>query len=286
MAFAESSISRPQPTPVTPNKGEYDAEYRAKRKLRKQTLIELHHDVVERENQKLQAQEKTANFTIGFRARRLLRNGEVETLPQEFARILKGCEEFIDNPNRFPSLHAWCDATNNVQSRRLIAKVLACILPNTDLIGGRVGVPTEAGIRTISYDQLQEDYALRFGEFISPNSFKKAIQHLGHAGYFHSERINVCVDQKSGTVRSAAAFKQFTERFFSDLKVVRYSNICQMIIATRERQKKKGLRFFWVARRLLMEGVQQIFNASTLNDYADTTSTVFSAYQHPQQVPL
>jgi len=87
-------------------------------------------------------------------------------------------------------------------------------------------------------------------------------------------------------VRSAAAFKQFTERFFSDLKVVRYSNICQMIIATRERQKKKGLRFFWVARRLLMEGVQQIFNASTLDDYADTTSTVFSAYQHPQQVPL
>jgi len=163
MAFAESSISRPQPTPVTPNKGEYDAEYRAKRKLRKQTLIELHHDVVERENQKLQAQDKTANFAIGFRARRLLRNGEVETLPQEFARILKGCEEFIENPNRFPSLRAWCDATNNVQSRRLIAKVLACILPNTDLIGGRVGVPTEAGIRTISYDQLQKDYALRFG---------------------------------------------------------------------------------------------------------------------------
>lgn len=284
MTFTE--FSRSQPTPITSTKAEYDAEYRAKRKLRKQALIELHHEVVERENQRLEALGKPTNFMIGFRARRLLRNGEVEILPQEFARILKGCEEFIENPKRFPALHAWCDATNNIQSRTLIAKVLACLLPNTDLLGGRVGVPTEAGMRTISYDQLQEDYALRFGEFISPNSFKKAIQHLAHAGYFHSERINVCVDQESGTVRSAAAFKQFTERFFSDLKVVRYSNICQMIIATRERQKKKGLRFFWVARRLLIEGVQQIFNADTLNSYADTTATVFSAYQSPQPVPL
>ncbi|CAK2101526.1 hypothetical protein VCRA2121O65_820002 [Vibrio crassostreae] len=74
---------------------------------------------------------------------------------------------------------------NNVQCRTLIAKVLACTLPNTDLIGGRIGLPTEAGLKTISYDQLQEDYALRFGEFISPKSFAKAVKYLKRTNSLH-----------------------------------------------------------------------------------------------------
>ncbi|MGF1903494.1 hypothetical protein L4C41_00005, partial [Aliivibrio salmonicida] len=84
-------------------KKEYDAEYRAKRKVRKQELISLHRSVVEEENDK---KPKTP-FKFEFRSRRLLRSGKWETLPPEYARILKSCEEFIDNPNRFPALNAW-----------------------------------------------------------------------------------------------------------------------------------------------------------------------------------
>ncbi|MGF1805347.1 hypothetical protein L4C31_08870 [Aliivibrio sifiae] len=257
-------------------KKEYDAEYRSKRKARKQELISLHHSVVKEENDK----KPKTSFKFDFRSRRLLRSGKWETLPPEYARILKSCEEFIDNPNRFPALNAWGgEGVNNIQCRRLVANVLACIIVNTDLIGGRIGLPTEAGLKTISYDHLQEDYALRFGRFISPKSFAKAISYLKRAGYLHSERVNVCVDMKEGTIRSAPAYKQFTERFFSDLKVVRYSNICALIIASRKRQEQKGLRFSWISFRNIASGVQDVFNAEKLNEYAQSVKTVFEAYQ-------
>lgn len=263
-------------SPPPLDKSSYDAEYRRKRKARKRELIELHHRVVAEEN----ARNPKMPFEIGFKSRRLLRSGKVETLPPEYARILKGCEEFITNPNRFPSLNAWGgEAVNNVQCRTLIAKGLACILPNTDLIGGRVGLPTEAGLKPISYDQLQEEYALRFGEYISPKSFAKVMKYLKRAGYFHSERINVCVNQDEGTIRSAPAYKQFTVRFFNDLKVVRYANISELILATRKRQTKKGLNFQWLSFRKIASGIQEIFNASTLNTYAQATSAFFSEYQ-------
>ncbi|OCH34620.1 hypothetical protein [Aliivibrio fischeri] len=262
-------------------KKEYDADYRAKRKARKQELIALHHSVVDAENDK---KPKTP-FKFDFRSRRLLRSGKWETLPPEYARILKSCEEFIDNPNRFPALNAWGgEGVNNIQCRRLVANVLACIIVNTDLIGGRIGLPTEAGLKTISYDHLQEDYALRFGRFISPKSFAKAISYLKRAGYLHSERVNVCVDMEEGTIRSAPAYKQFTERFFSDLKVVRYSNICALIIASRKRQEQKGLRFSWMTFREIASGVQEVFNAEKLNGFAHSVKAVFEAYQ-PQLSP-
>lgn len=171
-------------------KSQYDKEYRAKRKARKRELIELHHEVVSRE------QKSNPNFTFGFSKRSLLRSGEWVDLPHEYAYTLKGCEEYITHPQRFPSLLAWggAAAVKNIQCRELIAKALACILPNTDLIGGRIGLPTEAGLKTISYDQLQEDYALRWGAFISPKSFAKVMKCLKRASYVYTERINVCVD--------------------------------------------------------------------------------------------
>ncbi len=150
-------------------------------------------------------------------------------------------------------------------------------MPNTDLIGGRIGTPTKVGLKPISYDELQEDYALRWGEYIAPKSFAKAIRYLKRAGYLYSERINVCVDDEEGTVRSAAAYKQFTEAFFRDLKVVRYPNICQLIIASRQRQEQKGLRFEWLNFRTLASKVQEIFNASRFNAYAQTASDLFDA---------
>lgn len=259
---------------VKAEKAEYDKAYRAKRKARKVELIDLYREVVERK------QESDPNFTIGFTKRRLLRSGEVVNLPREYAYILKGCEEFISNPQRFSGLFAWGGAAiNNIQCRTLIAKVLACILPNTDLIGGRIGLPTEAGLKTISYDQLQEDYALRWGEFISPKSFAKVIKYLQRAAYLHTERISVCVDEAEGTVRSAAAYKQFTENFFRDLKVVRHKNICNLIIASRKRMEKRGLRFEWLSFRTIASGIQDIFNASRFNEYAETVSTLFTSHK-------
>lgn len=270
------TTNTPSPTVA---KAQYDKEYRAKRKSRKHELIALHHEVVSRE------QEHNPNFSFGFSKRRLLRSGEWVDLPHEYAFILKGCEEFITNPQRFPGLFAWGGAAvNNIQCRTLIAKVLACILPNTDLIGGRVGLPTEAGLSTISYDQLQEDYALRWGEYIAPKSFGKVMKYLRRASYMYTERINVCVDDENGTVRSAAGYKQFTAKFFNDLKVTTRKNICDLIIASRERATKKGLRFEWLNFRTIAAGIQEIFNASRLNEYTSVTSSWLSSHQG--QLPL
>ncbi|WP_045394986.1 hypothetical protein [Vibrio rotiferianus] len=261
--------------PRQAQKAATEAAYRARRKARKLELVELHKAVVTAENDK----KPKATFKIGFRSRRLRRDGKVENLPQEFARILKGCEEFIDNPKRFPALFAWGgDGINNIQCRRLIAKVLACILPNTDLIGGRIGEPTESGIKTISWDQIQEDYALRFGEFIAPKSFTKALTYLKRAGYLRCERINVNVDLAEGAIRSAPAYKQLSERFFSDLKVVRYSNIVELILATRKRQESKGLKFKWLSFREIAKKVQEIYNATQLDAIAESVATVFQAH--------
>ncbi|MFA0072147.1 hypothetical protein AB4396_00400 [Vibrio cyclitrophicus] len=253
-------------------KSQYDKEYRANRKARKHELIALNHDVVNREL------ETNSNFCFGFSKRRLLRSGEWVELPHEYAFILKGCEEFITNPQRFPGLFAWGGAAiNNIQCRTLVAKVLACILTNTDLIGGRVGQPTEAGLKPISYDQLQEDYALRFGEFISPKSFAKVIRYLQRASYLATERINVCVDAEEGTVRSAASYKQFSATFFKDLKVVSFGNISELIIASRKRMEQKGLRFEWLNFRTIASGIQEIFNATKLNKTASFVSSLFTA---------
>ncbi|EJA7355950.1 hypothetical protein MWW35_004073 [Vibrio parahaemolyticus] len=200
-------------------------------------------------------------------------------MPQEFARILKACEELITNKKRFAALYAWGgDGVNNIQCRANIARVLACILVNTDLIGGRIGEPTEAGIKTISWDQVQEDYALRFGEYIAPKSFAKALKYLRRAGYLHCERINVNVDEEEGAVRSAPAYKQLTERFFSDLKVVRYPNIVELILATRKRQESKGLCFKWLSFRDIAKKVQEIYNGKKLDSYAEATASIFQAF--------
>lgn len=252
-----------------------EAAYRARRKARKLELVDIHKAAIASAN----AKKPKSTFKIDFRARRLRRDGKVENLPQEFARILKACEELIANKRRFSALYAWGGAgVNNIQCRTNIARVLACILVNTDLIGGRIGEPTESGMQTISWDQIQEDYALRFGEFIAPKSFSKALKYLKRAGYLHCERINVNVNEEEGTIRSAPAYKQLTERFFSDLKVVRYPNIAEMILKTRKRQEGKGNRFKWLSFREIAKKVQDIYNGKKLDGFAEATALIFEAY--------
>lgn len=255
-------------------KASTEAAYRAKRKARKHELIALHKSVIEEKKKELKKQ-----FEIGFRARRLLRNGEIVDLPEEYRSILKACKELIDNPRRFDALYAFAgDCINNIQCRRLIAKVMACILPSTDLIGGRIGMPTQAGIKPISLNELQEEYALRFGEYLSPKSCAKVITYLRRAGYLRCERINVVVDQAKGEIRSSASYKQLSESFFSDLKVVRYKNIIKSILATRKKYMATGLSYKWIEFRTLANKVQELYNALQLNDVAESTTTVFHAF--------
>lgn len=251
----------------------YDAEYRRKRKVAKNNLVEKY----EAGLAKLIKKEKyDKSYTLGFGAFRINRSGGYSKLPPEFGPILKACEEFIDNPRRFPALHALGGtAINNRQCRVLIARVLAVILPRTDLIGGRIGETTKANFNPISYDYLQEDFVLRWGKAISPSSFDKAIKYLRVAGYITIEQIKVGVDEASGIVRSGAAYKQFTEAFFSDLKVVRYENIALMILATRARYENLGYSFKWAHFRTIAKKVKEIYNTYGLEKMAYETKELF-----------
>ncbi len=265
-------------------KAETESIYRARRKLKKQQYVDLHQASVAAEKERLAKKHKdkpeiAKKFQIGFSARRMNRDGSISHLPPEFAKILSGCQEFISNPKRFPALYAWGGAgINNVQCRRLIARVLACILPNTDLIGGRIGNVTESGMKTISWHEIEEEYVLRFGEYVAPKSFAKALKCLKRAGYLHTERINVNVNAAEGEVRSAPAYKQFTERFFADLKVVRYKEVVKDIIASRKRNEKRGLNYAWLTFREIASKIQDVYNATKLNQHAEQTATVFHAY--------
>ncbi len=256
------------------------AAYRAARQARVRECIEIHNTAVEAKKAYLEDIGKpNPDYRIGFTKRRVLRDTSVVSLPTEFAMILKACEEFIDNPKRFEALYTWVPEMRNRQARELLARVLACLLANADMISGRIGEPTEAGMKPLSYHQLQEDHALRFGKFISAKSFNKAIGYLKRAGYFNSEAINIQVNEAQGEIRSAPAYKQLSERFFSDLKVVRYENIAKSIVATRERQVKQGLRHAWISFRDMASGViQRYLNAEKFEQIAESTERVFRAY--------
>ncbi|NOI26482.1 hypothetical protein [Vibrio mediterranei] len=266
--FEDSSLTKAQQRKI------YDADYRAKRKARKRELVVLYNTIANAAESK----KPGSRFDIRFKAKRINRKGECKNLPYEYAYVLKACEEFITNPKRFGTLYR-CggQAIKNIQCRKLIAKTLAVLLPHTDLIGGRIGEATHDHFDTISYDYLQEEVALRFGEYISPRSFAKAIKYLENAGYLVAERVNVCIDATEGSFRSAASFKQFTEAFFSDLKVLRYPNINELIRATRERKIKEGFSFEWISSQRIRNRVCEIFNATKLNELANRVGQVFMA---------
>ncbi len=259
------------------------AAYRAARQARVRECIDIHHAAIEAEKARLKAEGKpNSNYQIGFTKRRVLRDKEnprAVNLPTEFAMILKACEEFIDNPRRFHALYTWVPEMRNRQARELVARVLACLLANTDMISGRVGEPSPQGMKPLSYHQFHEDHALRFGKYIAPKSFNKAIGYLKRAGYYNSESINIPIGDGEGTVRGAPAYKQFSETFFNDLKVVRYKNVAESIIDTRKRQIKDGLRHAWISFRDMANGVvQRYLNANKFEQVAESNLRVFEAY--------
>ena len=92
------------------------------------------------------------------------------------------------------------------------------------------------------------------------------------------------MDAEEGTVRSAASYKQFSATFFKDLKVVSFGNICELIIASRKRMEQKGLRFEWLNFRTIASGIQEIFNATKLNQTASFVSSLFTGPQKAAQL--
>ncbi|MFA0279965.1 hypothetical protein AB4489_26200, partial [Vibrio sp. 10N.222.55.F8] len=76
-------------------KSQYDKAYRLMRKARKRELIKMHHEVLNPKPAQSETELDQDDYAIGFKARRLLRSGDVVNLPHEYAFILKACQEFI-----------------------------------------------------------------------------------------------------------------------------------------------------------------------------------------------
>lgn len=249
---------------------EYFKRYRAKRKDKRDELLKMRREWIS------QCHVKTIRETghIGFKAYRLTEKGELKEMPREYSFILKACEEFIDNPRRFPQLMTSCSfAVNREDTRINLAKILAVILARTQVIEGRVGVPSKSGMTTISETQLIHDYILRWGENIEPSKFSTYAGMLKKAGYLMYQSINFRIDGgedssalDSTEVRSVAAYKQLSNEFFVDLKVTSYGNIKKMLQATRERDvQKRRYSFQWVSFNELAERLMRFINAEKLN---------------------
>jgi hypothetical protein len=204
---------------------------------------------------------------IGFLARRCTEKGKIYKLPKEFAFILKACEEFIHNPNRFPSLNAFGGfGMKRKDARTNVARVLAVLLSRTNLIEGRIGVTTQNGVEPISENQLMKEYILRFGKNIEPSQFSKAVRYLKDAGYLNYSEIKVGVERDGEKViRSAPSYKQFTEKFFQELQITQYTEVAESIIDSRIRDSKKGLAFIWIPFTRMAGRLQRYVNAEKLN---------------------
>ncbi|MDC5870213.1 hypothetical protein OPW39_15505 [Vibrio europaeus] len=221
----------------------------------------LHNEVTESEKVK-----------VGFSNKRIKRNGDLVDMPPEFAIVLKSCEEFIENKDRFPGLRDFGGfAMNRKDSRRRTAEVMAVLLARTELIEGRTGVPTKSGMDTVSDHTLMEDYALRFGKTISPSSFQTCINRLKRAGYHRREHITAAVANQEAVmqIRSAASYKQWTPDFFKDLNVTSYKEVSDFIQLTRNRQIKQGYIFKWKTFISLVKGIAATHMAYSKKTKAD-----------------
>ncbi|ENN6469977.1 hypothetical protein AB9X29_003778 [Vibrio vulnificus] len=273
---------------------EYFARYRKERKEEKRQWLDFYEHHIERYLENLpprKAKKSVAvrsfdatRYAIGFNPLIMNRKtGEVNKMPPEFALIFKACEELIDNKRRFPSLYEHGgEAMNNRKVRILMAKVLAVMLSNADFYHGRVGMPTAAGMDTISYDYLMQNYVLRWGEIISPKTMGKCVKRLELSGLLYTKPVYVQIDTESEKkyqdnatynneertyeVRSAASYKQFTMQFIQELKVTLYKNVMSMLKKTRDSKLAKGLSFDWIGYKTLGDKLRKALDAYRLND--------------------
>ncbi len=182
----------------------------------------------------------------GWTALRVKQDGSYDQLPPFLNTVFKACREFIDNPQRFPMLAKWA-CMQRKDTRTNVAKVLVVLLARCDLIEGRVGVPTEEGMSTLSHDELMKEYVLRWGEMIEDSKYYKIMRRLRDAGILSSLSIRIEIPGcEEKTYRSAASFKQLSLQFFQELKVTSYPNIAIAIHNNRAQAQNKGLFFHWI----------------------------------------
>lgn len=247
--------------PYAEAKAKASKEHRIRQNERVEQCVALYESCVK----------KSSDFSIGFQAKRLLRNGDVVNMPPHYRFIFKTAEEFIDDPTRIPALS---DSTkvsgmNNRSARECLAQVLICLEANADFTSGRIGRATESGMETIPWSIIREDIALRFGKNMSLNTIRVQYGRLVDAGFLMTESIRIGVDGGK-EVRSAAAYKQFTPEFFKELKVTRFPNVVEGIKRAYQRNVvSKGFSNKWIPFRKVAQKVHATFNASRLNKVAE-----------------
>lgn len=263
---ANSSKSEEQERAEKLARSKYMKQYRAKSKEAHLKLIEK---VKLSFNDPKLIKANLQGAPVGFRAFRVTNKGTVVNMPAEYHQILNACEHLIDNKNRFQNLAELGGfGINRVDTRRNIARVLAVLLSRCQLLEGRISAkPTAQGLSTISQSELIGDYILRFGQYIAPSSFSTAFNYLVRAGYIETKNVVVRVQKGDEIVlRSAAAYKMFTGRFFKDLKVTAYPNVSKEIIKTRREDIKKGLSFAWKSVERLTQGFAKAIEGIALNN--------------------
>lgn len=222
-------------------------------------------------------------------------NGNIKpgrvTLPVYYKAILSRCKNLINDYSVLPSLSATCPGMNQRIVRIRMAQVLAVLLTSTEFAGGRIGRLCQgSGITPVAFSELRSAFMLRFGFEISENTWYSAIHRLRVSGLLQTMAVNVPVEVENATgdkvtiVRSAASYKQFTERFFREFKVTRYNNVMSLIEAGVSKMKSHGYIFKWVNFSCLANSVRDRVQASFLNDLIEQVAPV-SGFRNFSTVP-
>ncbi|MGR5096826.1 hypothetical protein ACPV5O_24090 [Vibrio maritimus] len=266
----------------------YHRTHRAQRRKKRLMMREVHHQAIGQLHRDRAARAKSRGRAyhpspnhIGWTAIRVKQDGSYEQLPPYLNTIFKACREFIENPQRFKELSKWsCMARKD--TRVNVAKLLVVLLARSDLIDGKIGVPTEEGMNTLSHDEIMKEYVLRWGEMIEDSKYYTVMRHLRNAGILSVLQIRIEIpgcDEK--TYRSAASYKQLSLQFFKELKVTLYENMAVMIYNNRSQAESKGFQFHWIEYARIASKVVLNTMATALN----ATMKVITPHPYTFQSP-
>lgn len=232
----------------------------------------------------------------GFEPKRITLNktGRVKAgsvkLPIFYQQILTSCKNLITDRSALPSLQAYCPAMNREVVRVRTAQILAVLLTSTEFEGGRIGIHHKGvGIMPVTHHRMRQEFLLRFGFEICEKTWYNTINRLKASGLLQTVAIQAVVELKNqlgeqfSVVRSEASYKQFTECFFREFKVTRYTNVADLIRAGIAKMKAKGYSFKWVNYNHIVNQLRDRVQANFLNELIDNTSPVtgFQTYSSP-----
>ncbi|WP_152559732.1 hypothetical protein [Vibrio sp. ER1A] len=250
------------------------------REVHQKAIEQLHRDRTARAKSKGRSYHPSSTH-IGWTAVRVKQDGSYDQLPPYLNTVFKACREFIDNPQRFKELSKW-SCMRRQDTRVNVAKVLVVLLARSDLIDGKIGIPTEEGMNTLSHDEIMKEYVLRWGEMIEDSKYYTVMRHLRNAGVLSVLQLRIelpgCEEK---TYRSAASYKQLSIQFFKELNVTMYENIAVMIYNNRSQAESKGFQFHWIEYARIASKVVLNTMAATLN----ATMATITPHPHTFQSP-